>query len=1176
MGQTETTFRLHRRRLMNQTKQQTGVGSETVWLQCRRNGENDTSVPTTSYCCNPSCTRSLIYSLDVLTPETELQTAVFLFRMSVFDHLAPLIPQVSKSSRQSKEHPSVCLSPPLSISSPVIKKKPIQIPSFDEKGLVCEKHDTNPDRSFVPICSSHPTSSRLSPTKSHQHSQHNHGEKASTLPRTKPKLSSQTLTVKPSISIFPAPQPNSSPTLSPSLEPKPSDSPHPSATLLSDPTQLLHQHTQRPSVSPTLIVPTPRLSPSPTSLCGGVDSPGGRQPSPLAKERRARAINISNTKAESESPNDGSGDILDQEALMNFTHPASRRACSMTRRESVGQTATSQNSCLLRRTSSLSKKEDDEHANYKTKFLTRNADATAIPKLNSNRRQEFLPTASQTSLSESERIKFARVVQRESQPEFDGRVSPSKSSPRRKCTDYSQRRAAGCAANDQSHVQMFAERSVSLPPTPQMSLATEPRLNRSSVSPNIETRRRQFDSKNETKMNSTFLSGLNPRRPQEENNIRTISTKVFQKNSASQSSKFTQKYKFWSRDQSQNTQMDVAGAESKSDCVLKDYSCQSIDIDPKTEAPHCSSRLNQCKTRLAASHSQEALKPGKCSASKTAFSKPDVVSHKQQLNEEQHPGQSKTCKEVKHSDTALTQTDIFAPSDSQRGPAKLPEHPSEKCVVSWPPSVELCPFNTNRSGMDSKGVFDLPTLLQRTVYKSPDETATTTSLPIHRPNYAPADRAFIMEEPEDPYYVTMYYPGSVYVDMSDVVPPEVRPKPVVPAKPPNVGAPSPSSPFPAQGPSIGGGGSGPVHPPSAIPVPIGSHGPSHISSHSVGHGIGHGAGHVAGLTAAHNGGHSGSHSTGGGSTLLGYIGIDTIIEQMRKKTMKTGFDFNIMVVGHSGLGKSTLVNTLFKSQVSRRSGGWSRDEKIPKTVEVKAVSHVLEEGGVKMKLTVVDTPGFGDQINNDNCWEPICKYINEQYEKFLKEEVNITRKKRIPDTRVHCCLYFISPTGHSLRQLDVEFMKRLSHSVNIIPVIAKSDTMTIEERQEFKQRVRKELEMGGIEFYPQKEFDEDMEDKSDNDKIREAMPFAVVGSDKEYQVNGKRVLGRKTAWGIVEVENPNHCEFAQLRDFLIRSHLQDLKEVTHNIHYETYRAKRLNENGGLHPISSNDTQESNL
>lgn len=26
----------------------------------------------------------------------------------------------------------------------------------------------------------------------------------------------------------------------------------------------------------------------------------------------------------------------------------------------------------------------------------------------------------------------------------------------------------------------------------------------------------------------------------------------------------------------------------------------------------------------------------------------------------------------------------------------------------------------------------------------------------------------------------------------------------------------------------------------------------------------------------------------------------------------------------------------------------------------------IEEKGVKMKLTVIDTPGFGDQINNEN------------------------------------------------------------------------------------------------------------------------------------------------------------------------------------------------------------------
>lgn len=32
--------------------------------------------------------------------------------------------------------------------------------------------------------------------------------------------------------------------------------------------------------------------------------------------------------------------------------------------------------------------------------------------------------------------------------------------------------------------------------------------------------------------------------------------------------------------------------------------------------------------------------------------------------------------------------------------------------------------------------------------------------------------------------------------------------------------------------------------------------------------------------------------------------------------------------------------------------------------------------------------------------------------------------------------------------------------------------------------MRKELEVNGIEFYPQKEFDEDLEDKTENDKIR--------------------------------------------------------------------------------------------
>ncbi|KAM4657194.1 uncharacterized protein AAGF69_009854 [Amazona ochrocephala] len=306
-----------------------------------------------------------------------------------------------------------------------------------------------------------------------------------------------------------------------------------------------------------------------------------------------------------------------------------------------------------------------------------------------------------------------------------------------------------------------------------------------------------------------------------------------------------------------------------------------------------------------------------------------------------------------------------------------------------------------------------------------------------------------------------------------------------------------------------------------------------------------------------------------GCQLFGYVGIEAVLDQMKIKTMKTGFEFNIMVVGQSGLGKSTMVNTLFKSKVSRKASQPGQEERIPKTVQLQSITHVIEERGVKMKLTVTDTPGFGDQINNENCWDPIIKYINEQYERYLREEILITRKRKIPDTRVHGCVYFIPPTGHWLRPLDLEFMRRLSKIVNVVPVIAKADTLTLEERAEFKQQIQEDLKTHAISVYPQEDFDQDPDDRVLNDRIRENIPFAVVGADQEHQVNGKRVLGRKTKWGIIEVENPTHCEFPLLRDLLIRSHLQDLKDITHNVHYESYRVRRLNESNrpALSPLN---------
>lgn len=90
----------------------------------------------------------------------------------------------------------------------------------------------------------------------------------------------------------------------------------------------------------------------------------------------------------------------------------------------------------------------------------------------------------------------------------------------------------------------------------------------------------------------------------------------------------------------------------------------------------------------------------------------------------------------------------------------------------------------------------------------------------------------------------------------------------------------------------------------------------------------------------------------------------------------------------------------------------------------------------------------------------------------------------------------------------------------------------------------------------------------------------MVGSEKSIIVNGKQVRGRQNRWGVINIEDEEHCEFVYLRNFLLRTHLQDLVETTSQIHYETFRAKQLlalKENsahgGGSRPISPSADRE---
>ncbi|KAA0203277.1 hypothetical protein HAZT_HAZT001222 [Hyalella azteca] len=232
-------------------------------------------------------------------------------------------------------------------------------------------------------------------------------------------------------------------------------------------------------------------------------------------------------------------------------------------------------------------------------------------------------------------------------------------------------------------------------------------------------------------------------------------------------------------------------------------------------------------------------------------------------------------------------------------------------------------------------------------------------------------------------------------------------------------------------------------------------------------------------------------------------------------------------------------------------------ENLKKTVKIDVSTVEIEERGVKVRLTVVDTPGYGDAIDNTDCFQSIITYINEQFERYLQDESGLNRR-HIVDNRVHCCFYFINPAGHGLKPLDVQFMKQLHNKVNIVPVIAKADTLTKIEVAKLKKKVMDEIQQHGIHVYPLPECDTDEEEdyKLQVRQLKEAVPFAVVGSATVLDVGGRKVRGRQYPWGVIEVENPQHCDFSKLR-CLLGTHMQDLTEVTQEVHYENYRSDRL-------------------
>ena len=107
-------------------------------------------------------------------------------------------------------------------------------------------------------------------------------------------------------------------------------------------------------------------------------------------------------------------------------------------------------------------------------------------------------------------------------------------------------------------------------------------------------------------------------------------------------------------------------------------------------------------------------------------------------------------------------------------------------------------------------------------------------------------------------------------------------------------------------------------------------------------------------------------------------------------------------------------------------------------------------------------------------------------------------------------------------------------------------------------QIRRVIEAQGIKIYTPPVEEDDEHAASHARSLMAAMPFAVIGSEKDVKANDGRVVkGRQYAWGVAEVENEDHCDFKKLRSILIRTHMLDLIHTTEESHYEAYRAQQM-------------------
>ncbi|KAI9315851.1 Septin-domain-containing protein [Dichotomocladium elegans] len=326
--------------------------------------------------------------------------------------------------------------------------------------------------------------------------------------------------------------------------------------------------------------------------------------------------------------------------------------------------------------------------------------------------------------------------------------------------------------------------------------------------------------------------------------------------------------------------------------------------------------------------------------------------------------------------------------------------------------------------------------------------------------------------------------------------------------------------------------------------------------------------------------------------------------------------FNVMVVGFSGVGKTSFIKTLMAAlknemPISKRESYSSQpgasapeieiDGPLKKTEAPYTVSAGIEVDGDKVMLTLIDTPGFQGDYKIDKQLHDILGYVEHQFDLTLAEESKVKRNPKAVDTQVHACLYVIDPAKRALDEYDIRILSKLSQRVNVIPVIGKADTLTSAQRSRLKPSIlldvytKHKIPLYGMPAEDEEEEDEgeeegeqtegndgkshaqrttlgeflsqfnyeqeDEETQAFIDYLR-LVPFAVIAYEDDPEtgdpisIDGVKI-GRDYGWVKIDCLDDNYSDFSALKTMLLSTHRRILQTETVERYYEQYRTERL-------------------